>query len=249
MAQGGFGAVFGPTINNASKRESVGGAFTAYVQNHEFKIGGDYQKDNTFGSTYYTGGSRLRVRPCLQDGGASECDLSQAPFYTNSAGDTFQVFYQHDLFVEGTPAAFTVLDQAPFETPTKRYGLYFQDQWRIIPTLTVNAGIRYDSENIFNSNLESAFKLEDQWAPRFGVVWDFIGDGTSKLYASAGRFYYALPTDLNVRVFSANSQLFTYNYSPTDLNQECRCAAQCPVPGRQPHGRAGGRGNEGGLPG
>ena len=54
------------------------------------------------------------------------------------------------------------------------------------------------------------------------MVWDFIGDGTSKLYASAGRFYYALPTDLNVRVFSANSQLFTYNYSPTDLNQGAR---------------------------
>ena len=219
QAVGGFGAVFGPTINNASKRESVGGSFTAYVSNHEFKIGGDYQKDNTFGSTYYTGGTRLRVRPCLQDGGASDCDLAQAPFYTNSAGDTYQVFYQHDLFVEGTPASFTVLDQAPFETPTKRYGLFFQDQWRIIPTLTVNLGIRYDSENIFNSNLESAFELKDQWAPRFGVVWDFIGDGTSKLYASAGRFYYALPTDLNVRVFSANSQLFTYNYSPSDLTQ------------------------------
>ncbi len=71
----------------------------------------------------------------------------QAPFYTNSDGDTFQVFYQHDLFVDGTPASFTVLDQAPFETPTKRYGGFFQDQWRIIPTLTVNLGIRYDSEN------------------------------------------------------------------------------------------------------
>jgi hypothetical protein len=50
-------------------------------------------------------------------------------------------------------------------------------------------------------------------------VWDFIGDGTSKLYASAGRFYFALPTDLNVRVFTANSQINSFNYSPTSLDQ------------------------------
>ena len=40
------------------------------------------------------------------------------------------------------------------------------------------------------------------------------GDGTSKLYASAGRFYYALPTDLNVRVFTANSAVTTLQLRP-----------------------------------
>ena len=47
-----------------------------------------------------------------------------------------------------------------------------------------------------------------------------MGDGTSKLYGSAGRFFYALPTDLNVRVFTANTQLITYNYSPTDVTTQ-----------------------------
>ena len=46
-------------------------------------------------------------------------------------------------------------------------------------------------------------------------MWDFTGDGTSKLYGSVGRFYYALPTDLNVRVFTANSAVVTFNYNPT----------------------------------
>ena len=62
--------------------------------------------------------------------------------------------------------------------------------------------------------------LTDEWAPRFGFVWDFVGDGTSKLYGSGGRFYYALPTDLNVRVFTANTQVQTYNYSPTDITTQ-----------------------------
>jgi hypothetical protein len=85
--------------------------------------------------------------------------------------------------------------------------------------LTVNAGVRYDSESVKKGNGETAFKLTDQWAPRFGFTWDFMGDGTSKVYGSVGRFFYSLPTDLNARVFTANTQLITYNYSPTDIAQ------------------------------
>src|SRR5439155_15312309 len=42
------------------------------------------------------------------------------------------------------------------------------------------------------------------------------------LYGSVGRFYYALPTDLNARVFTANTQLITYNYTqdPGVINQD-----------------------------
>ena len=94
---------------------------------------------------------------------------------------------------------------APFNTPTNRWSVFVQDQWRIIPTLTVNAGVRYDYRRPSSGNGETAFTLNNQWAPRLGVTWDFVGDGTSKLYASAGRFYYSLPTDLNVRVFTANT--------------------------------------------
>ncbi len=225
---GGFGSVFGPTVNNASKRDSFGGSFTAYVQNHEVKIGGDYQKDNTFGTTYFTGGQRVRVRPCLNatqnPGDTSFCDLSAAPFYTNARGQTQQVFYQHDLLADGTAAAFNIIPNSPFETPTKRYSAFFQDQWRVIPTLTVNAGIRYDSEKFFGLDPQTgpfeAFALKDQWAPRFGFSWDFVGDGTSKLYGSVGRFYFSLPTDLNVRVFTANSAVQAFNYDPGSINQD-----------------------------
>jgi hypothetical protein len=224
QARGGFGQVFGPTVNNQSKREAIAGSFTGYVGNHEFKVGGDYQNDNTFGTTFFTGGVRHAVRPCLNgttNPGASVCDLALAPFYTNpSTGETRRVYYQHTQFVAGTEEGAAVLDQAPFETPTKRWSAFFQDQWRIIPTLTFNFGVRYDAEDIQNSNLETAFKLDNEWAPRLGIVWDWAGDGTSKLYASAGRFYYALPTDLNVRVFSANTQQITWNYDPTSIPQD-----------------------------
>ncbi len=221
---GGFGNVFGPTVNNQSLRNLYTGSFTAYAGNHEIKIGGDFQDDTTSGSTFFTGGQRVRVRPCLQTG-TSVCDLGQAPFYTNANGQTQQVFYQHDLLANGTTDNFQIIQASPFDVPTKRYSGYVQDQWRIIPTLTLNVGVRYDSENFYGLDPDptigqfSAFKLDNEWSPRIGVVWDFIGDGTSKLYASAGRFYFALPTDLNVRVFTANSAVTTFNYDPNSITQ------------------------------
>jgi outer membrane receptor protein involved in Fe transport len=214
---GGFGTVFGPTINNASKRDSYSGSFTGYVGNNEFKVGSDYAKDDTIGSTYYTGTSRLVIRKCGT--GSNACDLSKAPFYTNPKGKTLQVYYEHRIW---TPSGtdFTPLVASPFETPTKRWGAFVQDQWRILPTLTVNAGLRWDQEHYFAGDGHLAFKLLNQWAPRGGFVWDFVGDGTSKLYGSAGRFYYAIPTDLNARVFTANTNVFNYNYSPTDISTQ-----------------------------
>jgi Carboxypeptidase regulatory-like domain/TonB-dependent Receptor Plug Domain/TonB dependent receptor len=218
VSKDGFGSIFGPTRNNASERKQYAGTFTGYLGNQEFKVGGDYQKDVTFGSTFYTGGVRQRVRPCTQIG-SSTCDLSKAPFYTTPQGTSIQVFWEHDYF---TPSGtdLTPLAAAPFNTPTNRTGAFVQDQWRIIPSLTVNAGVRWDREIVRKGNNEVAMDLKDEWAPRFGFVWDFVGDGTSKLYGSAGRFYYALPTDLNVRVFTANTQVATYNYSQTDLTTQ-----------------------------
>ena len=107
-----------------------------------------------------------------------------------------------------------------------------QDQWRITPSLTANFGVRYDTETLYNGLEQKAFILTNEWAPRFGVTWDFAGDGTSKLYASAGRFYYAIPTDLNVRVFTANTAYRTFSYDINDLNQVGpACATGAPTPG------------------
>ena len=43
------------------------------------------------------------------------------------------------------------------------YGLYVQDEWRILPTVTINSGLRFDGV--------AAFTQEDQVSPRLNVVW------------------------------------------------------------------------------
>ena len=37
------------------------------------------------------------------------------------------------------------------------------------------------------------------------MIWDLDADGQMKIYAFYGRFYYSLPTDLNVRAYGAQT--------------------------------------------
>ena len=43
------------------------------------------------------------------------------------------------------------------------FGIYVQDEWKVTPTLTVNAGLRFDQANLIVS--------ENQLSPRINVVW------------------------------------------------------------------------------
>ena len=50
-------------------------------------------------------------------------------------------------------------------------------------------------------------------------MWDPSGKGKTKLYASAGRFYWSIPTDLSVFAFPVVLES-TYNFDPVDKTQD-----------------------------
>ena len=43
------------------------------------------------------------------------------------------------------------------------YGVYLQDEWKLLPTVTVNYGLRFDAIN--------GIVTENQVSPRINVVW------------------------------------------------------------------------------
>ena len=133
------------------------------------------------------------------------------------------VYYKHD-FYSASP-----LDLVPAERVGRPHnidtGFYLQDSWRAAPGLTVNAGLRYDQQDFRDSSDARIFQTTDGWQPRLGVVWDPTRGGRMKVYASAGRFSYALPTRVGAFVLPFYS-ISTYNFDPVDT-------AQSPgVPGR-----------------
>lgn len=91
----------------------------------------------------------------------------------------------------------------------KSFGAYAQDDWRVTPHLTVNAGLRYDLNTVikdshdllgnFDPNLgllqvgqqiSSPYNGDhNNFGPRLGIVWDPFGDGKTVVRAGASIIY------------------------------------------------------------
>ncbi|MGH9368586.1 MAG: TonB-dependent receptor [Thermoanaerobaculia bacterium] len=200
---GGFGSIFGPTVNNKSKRDQYRGDFTFYMGNNELKVGGDYMKGTTDAITYYTGGG---------EGGYPG---GQAVTIGNEYG---QLYYEHDFF------AISTTDLTPVDNiiapSTVDYGAYIQDSLKLSPSFTINAGLRWDEEKIKDWSSTTVIHTKNEWQPRLGFVWDPKANGQAKIYGFWGRFYYALPTDINVRAYGQQTQATTWNFDPVSVTQD-----------------------------
>jgi outer membrane receptor protein involved in Fe transport len=64
-------------------------------------------------------------------------------------------------------------------------GFYAQDEWRPLPKLTINFGLRWD--------WMSAFVTQNQWSPRFAV--EYAPTNTTTLHAGYARYFEVPPFD------------------------------------------------------
>jgi len=86
----------------------------------------------------------------------------------------------------------------------KSLGVFFQDSWRALPSLTLNLGVRYDIEfppqfapptglaaSGYNFlGIQKGIQTDtNNIQPRIGVAWDPKGDGKTVFRASYGLFY------------------------------------------------------------
>jgi len=81
---------------------------------------------------------------------------------------------------------------------SNNWALYLQDSWTIKDRLTINAGIRAESEYIpsFTDDPQYAhvkkpvdFSFGEKLAPRIGVIYDVFGDSSLKIFGSYGIYY------------------------------------------------------------
>jgi hypothetical protein len=193
FVQGGFGQLGGPGNTSSSHRDQLRADVNLYRGSHDVRFGADYQNAQTHAVGLFSGGQQV--------------------FRFNERGQTY---YLHQFYAEnqGVPP---VAVNANWVASAQEVGVYAQDSWKAAHGLTINAGLRWDEERIRDRAGSSGILLQNEWQPRLGVVWDPWQDGTTKLYAFAGRFYNSLAVDLVARGWGGPVASVTYNFDPVDL--------------------------------
>ena len=166
--------------NNITKRWDVSDDFTLSMGGHTVKVGGAF----------------LRFR-------------SNEEAAHNVGTWTFGT----DQFFDGTPASIAAL-RNPIQftasfPPLPRHlradwiQTYVQDEWRVLPNLTLDFGFRYENlYKAFNNHISlvgrerlgelidpSSRHDNNNWGPRFGLAWDVQSDGRTVVRLATGKYY------------------------------------------------------------
>jgi hypothetical protein len=81
---------------------------------------------------------------------------------------------------------------------SKNTAFYIEDHWQANDNLMLYLGLRNEVFDNRNAAGETYLKMDNQWGPRLGFSWDTSGDGTAKLFGTAGRYHLPLPTKVSV---------------------------------------------------
>jgi hypothetical protein len=105
-----------------------------------------------------------------------------------------------------------------FNTTGRNHAGYANDSWTINKYVTVNAGLRWQQENLLGAGLTPGMPIHytftDNWSPSLGVIVDPWGDRKTKLSFSFGRYNYNLPLDLAERSLTNELDLFSQALVP-----------------------------------
>ena len=104
------------------------------------------------------------------------------------------------------------------EQSNANVGMYVQDEWKVSPALTVNAGVRYDLQFLETIEVDA-----DNVSPRLGFAWTPTESRRTVVRGSAGLFFDRVP----LRAL-ANALLSAGN--TTDLSQLRQTTSACRRP-------------------
>jgi hypothetical protein len=131
--------------------------------------------------------------------------------HTLKAGVDIQVVRMNVYFLGNKDGTFTFATDRPFDPndrttyptqftqnvgdpndyePNELYAGFIQDTWRVGSRLTLNLGLRYETETAFARARDVGVKDDrDNLAPRLGFAWDPFGDAKTAIRGGYGLYY------------------------------------------------------------
>lgn len=195
----GFESTIGCTsassvIGRTDSREQARLDFQWSLGDHQVRFGLDHEVNTSDHSQHYVGPDQLRYEINDTVPGAS---------LQNDVGPSI---VPAGVFAYVRTRAYAVEGQ--FETTAT--ALYLEDSWQITDTLVIDGGVRWDAFDNKNSDGDTYIKLDDMVAPRFGFSWDMRGDGRSKLFGNAGRYFLPVANVINIKQAGGFSDIRTF---------------------------------------
>ena len=167
------------------------------------KVGGDWLENVTHRTSLH--GRPAHPRPDVQHEPDERQLLPAGPGRQlhELLGQPCRVYFEHDYYTDAL-GSFNPVGSTTTAPPSQLWSAFLQDTWRITPKFTLNArrSLRHSGRSRTPPR-SRRLDLDDQWQPRVGFIYDWKGDGSTKLYGSYGRFYYMIPQDLAVRVYGS----------------------------------------------
>ncbi|WP_187143185.1 TonB-dependent receptor [Terriglobus albidus] len=159
---------------------------------HSVKFGAEYIYTGHGG--YFQQNVRGRINPCS----ASITAAQYNSMFPNGASDASSWNYTAINSVCGGASTFIKgFGDFTVDVPRSIYGFWFQDDWKILPRLTLNLGVRYDNDfgaftggpKLSNGLLVPQGNDNNNFAPRIGFAWDPMGNGKTNIRGGAGLYF------------------------------------------------------------
>ena len=180
---GGYGYMQNATLDRIQGRASVTYLMQA-LGHHIWKAGLDIENLRYDILKAYSGGFILRE---------------------STSGTTFSDYRQYGYL---TGPDDSVRQESIHSIPTAwGVGAYLQDSWSIMDLVTLNAGLRYETQQLFASDGSLGMSLNNMLSPRVGVIYDFTQQGRSKLFANYSRVYESVPIEIADRALTGENQI------------------------------------------
>ncbi len=194
-ATGGFGYVDRSALDRYQAR-LVGTLLLSALGHHVIKAGVDFERMSYYHKKAYTG---------------------SVLYAENATGTRFSDTREFGYLT--APDSATILPFVETLVSSNTIGGFIQDSWNIADKITLNAGLRYDAQQLFGSDGKLAINLNNELSPRIGVVYDFTQSGRSKIYANYARFYESMPLEVIDRGFPPERQVNVGRFVAPNANR------------------------------
>ena len=172
--------------HRAQFRGSVSYIHSGWFGTHNFKFGAEYMRDTNFTPWNSLGipGALDPSVPCPAQIGGVLGTMCQTVSVLNNGASLDAYFYALGPYT------------ANFGNST--VGIYGNDTWQLSRRFTVNVGLRFDRQRLFNqaevgpNNTTFAatnYFAFNNFGPRVGISYDLSGKGTSVVKASFGHYF------------------------------------------------------------